>query len=167
MHCLVMNSGMMFCHIVTIVFFACGLVVSKLASTFSVPEPMVCHIHCFQFFDDVVVDNAECSGVVCLHWCWRLGMTHEIKSISSRDGLFAVYVESSHLSLCHWGHDCCAYFCNCEDGAIVCWFWRCFWIWRNVCPPGCVLLILRGRMHSCDLQGPCHLHGMWRLHQDE
>jgi hypothetical protein len=56
----------MVCHVVTIAFFAWGTVVSKLASTFSVAEPMVFHIHCFQFFDDIVVDNAKCSGL-----CWR------------------------------------------------------------------------------------------------
>ena len=91
---------MMFCHIVALVFFAWGPVVSKLATTFSVAEPMVFHVHCFQFFDEVVVDDTKCSGVVCLHWCQRLGMTHEFKSMASRDGLSAVYVESSHLSLC-------------------------------------------------------------------
>jgi hypothetical protein len=63
-----MNYSMMLCHIVAIDFFAWGSVVSKLSSTFSVAEPMVFHFHCFQFLDDVVVDNAKCSGVVRLHW---------------------------------------------------------------------------------------------------
>ncbi len=49
-------------------------------------------------------------------------MTHEFKSMAGRDGLSAVYVESPHLSLCHQGHDCLDYLCNCEDGAIVQWF---------------------------------------------
>ncbi len=49
-------------------------------------------------------------------------MTHEFKSMASRDGFSAVYVESSHLSLCCQGHDCFDYLCNCEDGAIVWWF---------------------------------------------
>ncbi len=31
------------------VFFAWGPVVSKMATTFSVAEPMVFHVHCFQF----------------------------------------------------------------------------------------------------------------------
>ncbi len=95
-----MNGGMIFCHIVTLVFFAWGPVVSKLALAFSVAEPMVFHVYCFQFFDDIVVDGAKCSGVVYLHWCWSLGMTHEFKSMASKDGFSAVYVESSHLSLC-------------------------------------------------------------------
>jgi hypothetical protein len=120
--CLVMNGDMMFCHVFTVVFSAWGPVVLKLASTFSVAEPIVFHVHCFQFFDDVVVDNAKCSGVVCLHCCWRLGMTHEFKSMASGDGFSAVYVESSHLSLCCRGHDCFDYLCNCEDGTIVWWF---------------------------------------------
>jgi hypothetical protein len=46
--CLVMNGGMMFFHVVAVVFFSWGPVVSKLAMTFSVVEPMVFHVHCFQ-----------------------------------------------------------------------------------------------------------------------
>jgi hypothetical protein len=48
-------------------------------------------------------------------------MTHEFKSMASGDSLSAVYVESSHLGLCHQGHDRFDYLCNCEDGAIVWW----------------------------------------------
>jgi hypothetical protein len=70
-------------------------------------------------FDDVVVDNTQCSGVVRLHWCRRLGMIHEFKSMASKDGLSGVYVESSHLGLRHQGHDRFDYLRNCEDGAIV------------------------------------------------
>jgi hypothetical protein len=103
--CLVMNCGMMFCPVVAIVFFAWGPVVSKLSSTFSVVEPMVLHVHCFQFLDDIVVGDAECSGVVRLHWCQRLGMAHEFKGMAGKDGLSAVDVESFHLSLCCQGHD--------------------------------------------------------------
>ncbi len=60
---------------------------------------MVFHVHCFKFLDDLVVDNAECSGVVRLHWCQRLGMTHEFKSMAGGDGLSTLYVESPHLIL--------------------------------------------------------------------
>ncbi len=111
----------MFCHVVAIVFFAWGPVVLKFASTFSVAvaEPMVFHLHCFHFFDDIVADAAKSSGVVHFHWHWRLGMTHEFESLASGDGLSAVYVESSHLSLCRQGHDRVDYLCNCEDGTIV------------------------------------------------
>ncbi len=129
----------MFCHVVAIVFFAWGPVVSKLSLTFSVAEPMVFHGHCFQLLDEVVVDNTKCSGVVHLHWCWRLGMTHEVKSMVGGDGLSAVYVESSHLSLCHQGHDRLDYLCNCEDGAIV---WWCGGVvghkGMSACPAGCL-----------------------------
>ncbi len=38
---LVMSCGMMFCHVVAVVLFDWGLVLSKLFSTFSVAEPMV------------------------------------------------------------------------------------------------------------------------------
>ncbi len=51
-----------------------------------------------------------------------MGETHEFKSMASKDGLSAVYVESSHLSLCRQGHDHLDYLCNCEDGTIVWWF---------------------------------------------
>ncbi len=46
----------------SVVFFTWGPVVLKLASTLSVTEPMVFHVHFFQFFDAVVVDNTKCSG---------------------------------------------------------------------------------------------------------
>ncbi len=45
-------------------FFAGGPVVSILTLPFSVAEPMVFHVHCFQFFDDVVVDLMMPSAVV-------------------------------------------------------------------------------------------------------
>jgi hypothetical protein len=66
--CLVMNCGMIFCRVVAVVLFAWGPVVSKLSLTLSAVEQMVRHVHCFQFFDNIVVDNAKCSGVVHLHW---------------------------------------------------------------------------------------------------
>jgi hypothetical protein len=93
-----MNCAMMLCHVVAVVLFAWDLVVLKLSSTFSVVEPMVFHFHCFQFLDNIVVDNAECSGVVCLHWGQRLGMAHEFKGMAGGDSFSAVDVESPHLS---------------------------------------------------------------------
>jgi hypothetical protein len=73
-----MNWGMMLCHKVAVVFFAWGPVVLKLSSTFSVAEPMVFHVHCFQFLDEVVVDNTKCSGVVSLigvgGWGWPINL---------------------------------------------------------------------------------------------
>ncbi len=117
-----MNCGMMIRHVVTIVLFARGPVVSKLSSTFSVTEPMVLRVRCFQFLDDIVVDDAKRSGVVCLHWGWRLGMAHEFKGMACRNGFSAVDVESPYLGLCCQGHDCLENLCNCEDGAIVWWF---------------------------------------------
>jgi hypothetical protein len=44
---LVMDGGMMFDHIVAIVFFARGPVVSELSAKKSVAEPMVFHVHQF------------------------------------------------------------------------------------------------------------------------
>ncbi len=76
---LVMNYGVMVCYVVATVLFAWGPVVSKLSSTFSVVEPMVFHVHCFQFLDNIVIDNAKCSDVVCLHWGWSLRMAHEFE----------------------------------------------------------------------------------------
>jgi hypothetical protein len=63
-----MNCGMMHCHVLAVVFFAWGPVVSELSLNFSVAKPMVFHVHCFQYLDDFVVDNAKYSGVVHLHW---------------------------------------------------------------------------------------------------
>ncbi len=117
-----MNCSMMFCHVATVVLFAWGPVVSKLSLTFSVAEPMVLHVDCFQFLDIIVVDDAKCSAVVCLHWGQRLGMAHEFKGMAGRNGFSAVDVESPHLGLCCQGHDRLDNLCNCEDGTIVWWF---------------------------------------------
>jgi hypothetical protein len=95
---------MMFCHVVAVVLFVWGPVVLTLSSTFSVAEPMVFHVHCFQFLDNIVDDNAECSGVVRLHWGWRLGMAHEFEGMAGGNGFSAVDVESPHLGLCCQGH---------------------------------------------------------------
>jgi hypothetical protein len=66
-------------------------------------------------------------------------MTHEFKSMARRDGLSAVYVGSSHLSLCHQGHDQFDYLCNCEDGAIVWWFGGVAGHEKiSACPAGCL-----------------------------
>jgi hypothetical protein len=120
--CLVMNCGMMLCYVVAVVLFAGGPVVSKLSSTFSVAEPMVFHAHCFQFLHNVVVDNAECSSVVHLHWGWRLGIAHAFEGMAGRDSFSAVDVQSPHLSLCRQGHDRLDNLCDCANGAIVWWF---------------------------------------------
>ncbi len=114
MHCFVMNCGMMLCHVVAVVIFAWGPVVRILSSTFSVAEPMVFYVHCFQFLDNIVVEDAKCSGVVGLHWGWRLGMAHEFKDMAGRDGFSAVDVESPHLGLCRQGHDHLDNLCDCE-----------------------------------------------------
>ncbi len=76
----------------------------------------------FSLLDNIVVDNAKRSGVVHLHWGWRLGMAHEFKGMVCRNGFSAVYVESPQLRLCCQGHDRLDNLCNCEDGAIVWWF---------------------------------------------
>jgi hypothetical protein len=112
----------MFCHVVAVVLFAWGPVVSKLSSTFTVVEQMVLHVHCFQFFDNIVVDNAKCSGVFRLYWGQRLGMVHEFEGVTGRNGLSAVDVDSPHLGRCCQGHDRLDNIWNCEDGAIVRWF---------------------------------------------
>jgi hypothetical protein len=69
-------------------------------------------------------------------------MTHEFESMEGGDGLSAVYVESSHLSLCHRGHDRLDYLCNCEDGTIV----RCLAVLLDMkkCP--------LARLHAFDLE---------------
>ncbi len=113
---------MMLCHIVAVVLFAWGSVVSKLSLTFFVTEPMVFHVHCFQFLDNIVVDVTKCSDVVHLHWGQRLGMAHEFECMAGGDGFSAVDVESPHLGFCCRGHDHLNNLCDCEDGTIVQWF---------------------------------------------
>jgi hypothetical protein len=139
MRCLVMSYGMMLCHVVAVVFLAWGSVVLSLSSTFSVAKPMVFHVHCFQFLDEVVVDNAKCSGVVRLHWGWRLGMVHEFEGMAGGYGFSAINVESPHLSLCCHVHDCLDNLCNCEDGTIFWWFGGAVGHEEmSACPAGCL-----------------------------
>ncbi len=56
---------------------------------------MVFHVHCFRFLNDIVVDNAECSGVVHLHWGRRLGMAYEFEGMAGGNGFSAVDVALS------------------------------------------------------------------------
>jgi hypothetical protein len=66
---LVMNGGMMLC-VVAVVFFAWGPVVLKLATTFSVIEPMVFHVHCFQFLMTLLLTSLS---AVVLFVCIDVG----------------------------------------------------------------------------------------------
>ena len=94
-----MDESMMFGHVVAIVFFARGSLVSELSTK-------ICHgangISCpsILVFEDVVVDNAKCYSVVCLHWCWKSRMPHEFKGTASWDSFLTVDVESAHFGLC-------------------------------------------------------------------
>jgi hypothetical protein len=157
-----MNCGMMFFHIVVVVLFAWGQVVSKLSSTFSVVEQTVIqfHVHCLQILDNIVVDDAKCSGAVRLHWGWRLGLAHEFEGMAGRNCFSAVDLEYPHLSLCCGGHDPLDNLCNCEDDTIVWWFGCAVGHGKMSAHPAACFLIWRGRMHCCALQVPCCLCGM-------
>ena len=102
---LVVSWGMMFGHVVSIVFFARGPVMANMAVTFSVAEPMVFHVHCFEFLDIFFVDNAKRSGAVRLLRCRRLRIYHEFKGVSCRDSFAAVDLECADFGFSRRGHD--------------------------------------------------------------
>jgi hypothetical protein len=62
------NRSMTFSGIVSVVGFSGGPIVAKLALIQLVLEPVVLHVHCFQFHD-IVVHHTQGSSVVGLHWC--------------------------------------------------------------------------------------------------
>ncbi len=65
-------------------------------------EPVQSHVHRFQpFARDVVGDYAECCGVVRLHWCWGLLVTHFFQRMPCRYGFTAIYEEGAEFSFCH------------------------------------------------------------------
>ncbi len=63
------NRSGMFSGIVAVVGFAKGPIVAKLVLIQLASEPVVFHVHCFQFFHGGVVHQAQGSSVVGLHWC--------------------------------------------------------------------------------------------------
>ena len=96
----------MFGDIVAVVFFSGCPVVSELALIFSVSEPMVLHVHCLEFFHDIVVDNAEGGCVVRLHWGRWLGVSHVFQCVScwdspSRCSFLSSVVRPNLASICN------------------------------------------------------------------
>ncbi len=78
MRCLVMNYGMMLYHLVATVLFEWSPVVSKLSLAFSVVEPMVFHVHCFQFLDMLLLTMPSAVVLsVCIgvgDWGWPMNL---------------------------------------------------------------------------------------------
>ncbi len=65
---------MVFGDVITFVVASWCPIVAILFLDYSIAEPVIFHIHGLEFFHDVVVDNSERRGVVCLHRCGRLGV---------------------------------------------------------------------------------------------
>ncbi len=82
---LVVDCGVMFGHIIAEVCGSCAPVGSELFLILSAPQPMKSHVHCFQFFQDVVVDNAKCRGVVNLDGGWGLWMACPLYTSDAAD----------------------------------------------------------------------------------
>ena len=63
----------------------------ELKSFLSVPEPVKPHVHfhCL-FWLNLVVDDAICCGIVGLHWCWWLRVSHFCEYVSEVDSLFCI-----------------------------------------------------------------------------
>ena len=111
----------MFGHIITEVCGSCAPVGSELFLILSAPKPMKSHVHCFQFFQDVVVDDAKCRGVVDLDGGWGLWMAHFRKELSLGYGLLRVDEQCASFGFGRRGHDCFDDLRDGEDGAIVGW----------------------------------------------
>ena len=75
------DGSMVFSGIVSVVGFAGGPIVAKLALIQSASEPVVFHVHCFQFFHDIVVHHAQ-GSVVGLHWCGWLAFCEDNMKVS-------------------------------------------------------------------------------------
>ncbi len=78
MCCLVMNFGMMLCHVVAVDLFAWGTVVSKLSLTFSVAKPIVFHVYGFLFLDKLLLTMPSAVVLsVCIEvggWGWPMNL---------------------------------------------------------------------------------------------
>ena len=90
---------MVFGDVISFVVSSWCPIMAKLFLNYPVAKPMVFHIHGFEFFHDIVVDDAECSGVVRLHWCGWLGVAQEFERVPCGDGLSAIYVKGSYFGL--------------------------------------------------------------------
>ena len=69
----VMRCGMMFCHVVAIVFRARKPMDMELSLLCAILEPIVTHVDCFEaFLFDCVVCKPVAHGIVNLNWGWLL-----------------------------------------------------------------------------------------------
>ncbi len=68
----------MFGDVVALVLATRCPIVPELFLVDSVLKPMIFHVHGFELFHDIVVDDAKGCCVVSLNWCGRLGMTQEL-----------------------------------------------------------------------------------------
>jgi len=70
-----MDWGVMFGDIVAFIVTAWCPIVSELFLVDSISKPVKSHVHGFEFFHDIVVDNAKGCCIVSLNGSRGLGMT--------------------------------------------------------------------------------------------
>ena len=110
----------MLCWVVRLVGGTGGPVVAELALVGTVSEPVEAHVYGLRLFSsDVERNNAECSCVVCLHWCRGLFVPHLFEGVSRRDGFASDDEGCAKFGFSRRGHDCFDHLRCCENGAIV------------------------------------------------
>ena len=70
------DRGVMLGHVISQIRAASSPVSSELALIGSVSKPMKPHVHCFEFFQYIILYDTERCGVVDLDRAGRLGMAH-------------------------------------------------------------------------------------------
>ena len=117
------------------------------------------HVHCLCFFLlNLVVVDAVCCGIVGLHWCWWLQVSHFCEYVSEVDSFFCI--DENPSELCFWcgGHDCFYDLRYVKDGAVV-WGNVCFWWTRKHFLLLYYVPLVRCGILSCyGLQAPCCSH---------
>jgi hypothetical protein len=110
---MLMNVGrVVFRRIITHVFLSGLIMKFEILLSFSIQQPEVTHFHGAGALTlDSVIDNANCSSVVNVYWCWRLWMPKLVQGKTKDFGFLGIEEEGSHFS---FSNGCSDQF---EDGA--------------------------------------------------
>ena len=88
-------------YVITAVGASRPRVIVKLYMRFLAAEPVEKYVHGFGFLrGDNIVDDSEGRGVVCLHWHWRLSMSHGDEGMSGGYRFAEIDLEGSKFILC-------------------------------------------------------------------
>ena len=119
-YCTMMDGGVVLGYIICFIGRARAPKVPELGLGGAAAQPMKAHVHGLEAFaGNIIGDDAQGSGVVCLHGRWGLFVPHVFQGVAGGDGLAAIDVKGSQLRLCRGRHDVLDDLGNCQDGAIV------------------------------------------------